>query len=90
MRVFENRIVRITFGQKRDYAIGSWRKLHNVKLHDLYSLPNIIRIINPRTRWAGHIPCMGEKRNAYRVLMGKPKGKRPIGTPRHRWEIILK
>jgi hypothetical protein len=81
--VFENRMVRITSGQKRDYTIGSWRKLHNVELHDLYSLPNIIRMKNQRTRWAGHIPCVREKRTAYRVLMGNPNGKRPIGRPRY-------
>jgi hypothetical protein len=83
-------MLRITFGPKRDYTIGSWIKLHNVELHDLYSLPNIIRMINPRMRWAEHIPCMGEKRNAYRVLMGNPKEKRPLGRRRHRWKGSIK
>jgi hypothetical protein len=83
-------MLRIMSGPKRDYTIGSWRKLHNVELHDLYSLPNIIRTINPRMRWAEHIPCIREKRNAYRVLMGNPKGKRPLGRPRHRWKDNIK
>jgi hypothetical protein len=66
-------MLRIASRPKRDYTTGSWRKLHNVELHDLYSLPNINRMINPRMRWAEHIPCMGEKGNAYNVLMGNPR-----------------
>jgi hypothetical protein len=57
---------------------GEWRKLHNEELHDLYSLPSIIRIMKSRIRWAGHIARIGEKRNAYRLLVGKPEGKRPL------------
>jgi hypothetical protein len=66
---------------------GGWRKLHNEELHNLYSLPSIIRMIKSRRmRWAGHVACIGEKRNAYRILVGKQEGKRPLGRPRCRWE----
>jgi hypothetical protein len=65
---------------------GEWRKLQNEELSDLYSSPSISRIIKSRRmRWAGHITQMGEKRNAYRLLVGMPDGKRPLGRPRHRW-----
>jgi hypothetical protein len=65
--------------------MGGWRKLHNEELHDLHSSPSIIRIIKSRRmRWAGHVVRMGEKRNAYRLLVGKPEGKRPLGRPRRR------
>jgi hypothetical protein len=87
LRVFENRVLRRIFGPKRDEVSGEWRKLHNEELCDLYSSPStsIIRIIKSRKmRWAGHIARMGEKRNAYRLLMGKPEGKRPLGRPRRR------
>jgi hypothetical protein len=70
---------------------GPWRKLHNDELHDLYSSPNIVRVIKSRRMtWAGHVACMGERRSAYRVLVGRPKGKRPLGRPRHRWEDNIK
>jgi hypothetical protein len=87
LRVFENRDLRRIFGPKRDEVTGEWRKLHNEEFHILYSSPNIIRQIKSRRmRWAGHVVRMGEEKNVYRVLMGKPKGKRPLGRPRHRWE----
>jgi hypothetical protein len=84
--VFENRVLRRIFGPKRDGVMGGWRKLHNEELHKLYSSPSIIRIIKSRRmRWVGHVARMGEKRNVYRLFIGKPEGKRPLGRPRHRW-----
>jgi hypothetical protein len=87
LRVFENRVLRKIFGLKRDEVTGEWRELHNEELRDLYSLPSIIRIIKSRRmmRWAGHVARKGEMRNAYRLLVGKPEGKRPQGRPRSRW-----
>jgi hypothetical protein len=86
LRVFENRVLRSIFGTKRDEVTGEWRKLHNEELRDLYSSPSIIRIIKSRRmRWADHVARMGEKRNAYRLLVGNPEGKRPMGRPRRRW-----
>jgi hypothetical protein len=86
LRVFETRVLRKIFGPKRDEMTGEWRILHNEELRDLYSLPSIIRIFkSKRMRWAGHRARMGEKRNAYRLLVGKPAGKRPLGRPRRRW-----
>jgi hypothetical protein len=87
LRVFENRVPRRIFGPKTDEVTGEWRKLHNEERHILYSSPNIIRQIKSRRmRWAVHVARMGEERNVYRVLMGKPEGKRPLGRPRCRWE----
>jgi hypothetical protein len=78
LMVFENRVLRRIFGPKREED-GSWRKLQNDELHSLYSSPNIVRVIKSRrTRWAGHEACMGEGRGVYRVLVGRPKGKRPL------------
>jgi hypothetical protein len=85
--VFENRVLRRIFGPKRDGVTGGWRKLHNEELHNLYSSPFIIIIIkSKRIRWAGHVARMGEKRNVYKLLVGKPDGKRPLGRPRRRWK----
>jgi hypothetical protein len=83
--VFENRVLRRIFGPKRDEVTGEWRKLHNEELHDLYSSSSIIRMIKSRRmRWAGHVARIGVKRNAYRLLVGKPEGKRPLGRARRR------
>jgi hypothetical protein len=79
-------VLRRIFGLKRDEVTGEWRKLHNEELRDLYSSPSITRIIKSRRmRWADHVARMGAKRNAYRLLLGKPEGKRPLGRPRSRW-----
>ena len=76
---------------KRDEVTGEWRKLHNAELNDLYSSPSIVRVIKSRRmRWAGHIARMGERRGIYRVLVGKSKGKRPLGRHRRRWENNIK
>jgi hypothetical protein len=85
LRLLENRVLRRIFGPKRDEVTGEWRKLHNEELRDLYSSPSIIRIIKcRRMRWVGHIAQIGEKRNVYRLLVGKPEGKTPLGRPRCR------
>jgi hypothetical protein len=85
LRVFENRVLRRIFGPKRDEVTEEWRKLHNEELNDLYSSPNIVRVIKSRRmRWAGYVARMGEGRGVYRLLVGKPEGKRPIGGPRGR------
>jgi hypothetical protein len=86
LKVFEDRVLRRIFGPRRDEVTGEWRKLHNEELRDLYSSPSIIRIIKSRRmRWAGHVARMGEKRSAYRLLVGKPEGRRPLVRPRRRW-----
>jgi hypothetical protein len=84
--VFENRVLRGIFGPKRDEVTGEWRKLHNEELRDLYSSSSIIKIIKSRRmRWARHVARMGEKSYAYRLLVGNPEEKRPLGRPRCRW-----
>jgi hypothetical protein len=76
--VFENRVLRKIFGPKKGKVTGGWRKLHNEKLRNLYSSPSVIRMIKSGTvRLAGHVARMGKKRNAYRILVGKPEGQRP-------------
>jgi len=84
LTVFENRVLRI-FGPKRDKVTGEWRKLYNEELNDLYCSPNILWVMKlRRMRWVGHVACMGQRRGVYRVLVGKPEGKKPFGRPRHR------
>jgi hypothetical protein len=84
--VFENRVLKRIFGPKRDEVTGGWRKLQNEELHNLYSSLIKIRMIKlVRMRWTGHVARMGEKRNAYRILVGNPDGKRLLGRPRRRW-----
>jgi hypothetical protein len=91
LRVFENRVLRRIFGPKRDEATGEWRRLHNKELNDLYSAPNIIRVIKwRRMRRAGHTAHIGEKIGAYRILVRGPEGRRPFGRPRRRWEDNIK
>jgi len=86
LRVFENMVLRRIFGPRRDKVTGEWRILHKEELNDLYSSPNIVRVTKSRRmRCTGHMAHMGEERGVYRVLVGKPKGKRPQGRPRHRW-----
>ena len=86
LRVFENTVLRGIFGPRRDEVTGEWRRLHNEELSDLYSSPNNVRVIKSRRmRWAGHVTRMGEERGVYRVLVGKPEAKRPLGRPRRRW-----
>jgi hypothetical protein len=86
LRVFQNREPRRIFGPKRKGVTGGWRKLHNEEPHNLYSSPSIIRFIKSKTmRWAGHVARMGEKRNVYRLLIGNPEEKRPLGKPRRWW-----
>jgi len=89
--VFENRVLRRVFGSKWDEVTGEWKKLHNEVFSDLYSLPNIMRVVKSRRmRWAGHVARMGEGRGVHRVLVGKSEGKRPLGRPRRRWKDNIK
>ena len=91
LRVFENRVLRIVLGIRRDEVTGEWRKLHNEELRDLYSLPNIVQVAKTiRMKWAEHVAHVGEGRGVHRVLVGKPEGKRPLGRPRRRWEDNIK
>jgi len=91
LKVFENRVLRRIFRPRRDEVMGEWRKLHNEELNDLYSSPNIVRVIKSRRmRWAGRVARMGERRGVHRVVVGKPEGKGPLGRPRCRWEYNMK
>ena len=85
-RVFENMVLRRIYGHRTEEVTREWRRLHNEELNHLYSSPNIVRvIISRRMRWAGHVARIGEERVVYRVLLGKPEGRRPLKRPRHRW-----
>jgi hypothetical protein len=89
--VFENRVLRRIFRPKRDEITGGWRKLHNEKLHNLYSSSSIIRMIKSRrVRWAGHVARNEENRNVCRIFVGNPEGKSPLGRPRRRWVDNIK
>jgi hypothetical protein len=89
--VFENRVLRTLFGPKSDEVTEEWRKLHYKELSDLYSLPNIVRVVKSRRMsWAVHVACMGEGRGVHGVLARKPEGKRTLGRPRRRWEDNIK
>jgi hypothetical protein len=91
LRVFENRVLRRVSGHKRDEVTGEWRKLHTEELNDLYSLPNIVRVVKSRQmRWTGHVARMGEDRGVHWVFVGKPEGKRPLGRLRRRREDNIK
>jgi hypothetical protein len=91
LRAFDNMVFRRIFGPEMDEVTGNWRKLHNEELNDMYCSPNMVWVIKPRRmRWAVHVTRMGERRGVYRVLVGKPVGKRPLGRPRHRWEDNIK
>ena len=86
LRAFENMIQKRIFGPKRNEN-GEWRRFHNEELHSLYRSPNIVKMIKSRRlRWTGHVARMEEGRSAFKILTGKPTGKRPLGRPRRRWE----
>jgi hypothetical protein len=86
LRTSENRVLRRISGPKKEKGVGGLRRLHNEELHDFYNSPDIIRVIKSRMRWVGYGAQTGEMRNAYIILVGKPEGKQPLGTPRHTWE----
>jgi len=86
LRVFKNMVLRRIFGPRRDEVTEEWRRFHNEELNDLYSSPNIVRVIKSRRmRWTGHVARIGEERGVYRVLVGELEGRIPLGRPRRRW-----
>jgi hypothetical protein len=91
LKVFENRVLRRICGPNKDEVTGEWRKLHNAEFYDLYSTPNIIWVIKSRRmRWVGHVAHVGDRRGAYRVLVGRLEGKRPLQRLRHGWDENIK
>jgi hypothetical protein len=91
LRVFENGVLRRIFGPKRDKVTGEWRRVHNEVLNDLYSSSDIIWVIKMRRMsWAGHVARIGESKDAYRILIRRPEGRRPLGQSRHSWEVNIK
>jgi hypothetical protein len=91
LRLFDNREKTNACRRKRGEVTGEWRRLHNEELNDLYSLPNIIPLMKSRRmRWTGHRARMGERKWAYRILAGRPEGRRPLGKQRRRWEDNIK
>ena len=91
LRAFEKRVLRKISGPKKDKVTGEWRRLYNKKLYTLYCSPNNIWVIKSRRmRWVGHVTCMKGRSGAYRVLVGRPRDKRPLGRPRHKWEDNIK
>ena len=91
LSVFENGELRKVFERKRDEVTGDWRRLYNQEIYYFYSSSNIFRLIKSRSMlWAGHVARMGERKGAYRALVGIPEGKRPFGRRRHRWEDNIK
>jgi hypothetical protein len=90
-RALKNRVLRKILGPERNEVTGEWRKLNNKELNDLYTSPNIVWVVKSRTMiWAGHVARMVERRYVYRVLVRRPEGKKPLGTLRSRWGIILR
>jgi hypothetical protein len=85
LRVFPNRVLKGMFGTEKDEVTGNWRQIHNAELNDQHS-PNMNRVVKSRMRWAVHIARMGEGTGVYKVFVGEPEGKRPLGRPRCRWE----
>jgi len=86
LRVLVNMVLRRIFGPKRGEVTCEWIKLHNEEFNDLYYSPDSVRVIKSRRmRWAGHVVLMEEGRGVYRVLVGKPEGKRPLGRPSRKW-----
>jgi hypothetical protein len=89
-RVFENKVLRMLIGPKRDEATAEWRRLHNEEIFDMNSSPNIIWVIKSRMRGARHVAIWGERRGVYRFLLERPEGKGTLGRPRHRWNDHIK